>query len=239
MQIRYKLAALKAPVPGLATSYIGQIIHNETLDTKAMAEEYAKRYRVTPSTALFTLSSVAEFIATEVAEGRRLNFDNFSVGLKMAGRFSKANGIYSHDENPIRVVMTPKKSLHAVTRALDPVCETNRTKPWIDSIGHQRVSGESFARLDVMCLDGGLTTMNAYHCKVNKSADDEGVWLTSADGSALLLKAEIKENTEATCDVVFPVSGLLPGTYRIEIRSRGKPTNPLVVASRKVEVLPV
>jgi len=239
MQIKYKLAELKARVSGLGTSYIGQIIHNDSLDTKAMAELYAKRYRVTPSTALFTLSSVAEFIATEMAEGKRLNFDNFSVGLKMSGRFSRANATYSHDSNPIRVVMTPKKSLHAVTRALEPICETDRTKPWIDSVGHHRVSGEPLTQLDVMCLDGGLTTMNAYHCKVNKSAEDEGVWLTSADGSTLLLKAEIKENTEATCDVVFPASDLLPGTYRIEIRSRGKPANPLVTASRKVEVLAV
>jgi len=90
--------------------------------------------------------------------------------------------------------------------------------------------------MNVIRLNGGLTTMNAYHCKVNKEREDEGVWLTTLDGSELLLKDGIKENSEVTCDVVFPASDLPAGMYRIEIRSRGKPTNPLVSASRKVEV---
>jgi len=237
MKIRYKLAELKARVAGLGTSYIGQIIHNQTLDMWAMAERYASKYRMNTSVALSELSRVEEYIASEMSQGNRLCFKSFFVGLKMTGRFERANEIYSHDDNPIHVVMTPKKSLHKVTRSLEPFCETARTKPWISSVAHHRITGEEPTRLDVICLDGGLTTINAYHCKVNPKNSDEGVWLTSADGATrLLAAAEIRENTEATCDVVFPASDLPPGEYRIEIRSRGKDTNPLVVASRKIEV---
>jgi len=237
MKIRYKLAELRARVTGLGTAYIGQIIHNQTLDMWAMAERYATKYGIAPSTALTEMSRVEEYIAEEMAHGNRLCFKNFFVGLKMTGRFERANETYSHDDNPIHVVMTPKASLHEVTRSLEPVCETARTKPWISCVTHHRITGEAPTRMDVICLDGGLTTMNAYHCKVNPNRPDEGVWLTSADGEVRHLAAvELRKVTESTCDVVFPASDLPPGEYRIEIRSRGKDTNPLVITSRKIEV---
>ena len=63
------------------------------------------------------------------------------------------------------------------------------------------------------------------------------MWLTALDGTAPL-KAEIKANTLATCDVVFPASTLPPGEYFVLIKCRGGLGYPLVSTRKKVEVLP-
>jgi len=236
MTIKYRLAELKSKIIKKGTAYIGQIVHNASLDIDEMAERYADKYKLPLSTAKFNLGSTVEYIESEVAAGNRLNFSSFSVSLKMTGRFERANAVYSETENPIRVVMTPNKKLHAAAASLTPIDETARSKPWIDSVVHHQMKPDEYTLMNVIRLNGGLTTMNAYHCRVDTSREDEGVWLTSLDGQVLLLKAEIKDNSEATCDVVFPASDLPAGEYRIEIRSRGTPTNPLVSASRKVEV---
>jgi len=206
MTVKYKLAELRSRIIAKGTSYIGQIIHNASLDMDGMVKRYAEKYKVSKATAQFNLSSTVEYIASEMAAGNRLNFSAFSVSLKMTGRFSRANATYSAKDNPIRVVMTPNKKLHAAAATLVPVDETVRTKPWIDSVVHQQMKPGEQTLMNVIRLNGGLMTMNAYHCKVDKSREDEGVWLTSLDGQVLLLKAEIQENTEATCDVIFPAS---------------------------------
>jgi len=236
MTIKYKLAELKSGIIKKGMTYIGQIIHNSSLDMNDMAKRYSVKYKVSESEAHFNLSSAAEYIKSEIEAGNKLNFGAFSVSLKMKGRFSYANSTYSAKENPIRVVMTPKADLNAAAAKLEPVDVTERTKPWIDSVVHHDMKPGEDRLVNVIRLNGGLTTMNAYNCKVNQACADEGVWLTTLNGSELLKATEIKANTRTTCDVVFPVSDLPAGEYRIEIRSRGNPTNPLVSATRKVEV---
>jgi len=237
MTIKYKLAELNSSATKKGTSYIGQIVHNHTLDMAEMAKRYASKFHQTETAAQFNLSSVAEYIAYEMAEGNRLNFGPFSVGIKMCGRITEANTPYDRAKNPLKVTMTAGTALNAAANQLEPVCETTRTKPWISNIIHHHGQEPTVADYDIIRLDGNLITMNAYHCKVDQTREDEGVWLASADGKTLLLKAEIRENTAATCDVVFRPADLLGGEYRIVIRSRGKPENPIVVASRKVTVV--
>jgi len=236
MTVKYRLAELRSSVIKKGTSYIGQIVHNHTLDMDGMVRRYAEKYGLTTSQALFNLKSVTEYIESEIEEGNRLRFDRFSISLKMKGRFTSANAPYSAKDNPICVVMTPSPALQAAAAKLEPVCESVRSRPRISTILHHKMNPGEENLPGVIRLNGGLTTMNAYHCKVDQTREDEGVWLTSLDGQ-FLLKAAIRENTEVTCDVVFPESSLPGGVYRVEIRSRGNPENPIVSAIRKVTVL--
>ena len=236
MNINYTLAELKNAHISETTAYTGHITHNRVLSIDDMANRYAERYHCSPQMARLTLDNLADYIRYEIGEGNRLNFDGFSVSLKMTGRFALGNEPYDKARNPIRVAMTPTKTLVDAATKLTPVNVTERVYPMIDSIAHETVNPvDGYERIR---LDGTLTTMNANNCKVNPTRQDEGVWLTALDGT-VLLKAEVRVNTRATCDVVFPASTLPTGEYFILIKCRGGQGYPLVSTRKKVTVLPV
>ena len=235
MNINYTLAELKNAHISEANAYTGHITHNRVLTIDDMAERYAERYHCSPQMARLTLDNLSDYIRYEIGEGNRLNFEGFSVALKMTGRFALGNEPYDKARNPIKVAMTPAKSLADAAAKLTPVNVTERVYPMIDSIAHETVDpADGYERIR---LDGTLTTMNASNCKVDPTRPDEGVWLTALDGTALL-KAEVRENTSGTCDVVFPVSTLPSGEYFVLIKCRGGLGYPLVSTRKKVEVLP-
>ena len=235
MNINYTLAELKNAHISETTAYTGHITHNRVLTIDDMAERYAERYRCSPQMARLTLDNLSDYIQYEIGKGNRLNFDGFSVALKMTGRFALGNEPYDKERNPIRVAMTPTKPLVDAAAKLTPVNVTERVYPMIDSIAHETVNpADGYERIR---LDGTLTTMNATFCMVDPTRSDEGVWLTSLDGT-VLLKAEIRKNTKVTCDVVFPVSPLQPGEYFIQVKCRGGRGYPLVSTRKKVTVLP-
>ena len=235
MNINYTLAELKNAHISETTAYTGHITHNRVLTIDDMAERYAERYHCSPQMARLTLDNLSDYIRYEIGEGNRLNFEGFSVALKMTGRFALGNDPYDKVRNPIRVAMTPTKPFVDATAKLTPVNVTERVYPAINSIAHETVNPvDGYERIR---LDGTLTTMNASNCKVDPTRPDEGVWLTALDGTALL-KAEVRENTMATCDVVFPASTLPPGEYFVLIKCRGGLGYPLVSTRKKVEVLP-
>ena len=236
MNINYTLAELKNAHISETTAYTGHITHNRVLTIDDMAERYADRYRCSPQMARLTLANLSDYIRYEIGEGNRLNFEGFSVALKMTGRFALGNEPYDRARNPIRVAMTPTKPLDDAAAKLTPVNVTERVYPMIDSIAHETVNPvDGYERIR---LDGTLTTMNANNCKVDPTRPDEGVWLTALDGT-VLLKAEVRENTRVTCDVVFPASTLPSGEYFVLIKCRGGQGYPLVSARKKVTVLPV
>ena len=236
MNIRYTLAELKNAHISETTAYTGHITHNRVLTIDDMSKRYAERYRCSPQMARLTLDNLADYIRYEIGEGNRLNFEGFSVSLKMTGRFALGNEPYDKERNPIRVAMTPTKPLVDAAAKLTPVNVTARVCPIIESIAHETVDpAGGYGRIR---LDGTLTTMNATFCAVDPARSDEGVWLTALDGTALL-RAEVRESTKVTCDVVFPASTILPGEYFVLIKCRGKQGYPLVSTRKKVTVLPV
>ena len=237
MTVNYTLAENKGRALNGEVVYIGQLIHNGVLDMDAMSRDYAAKFNVSEATARFQLSCLGLFIAEEIQKGKKLNFNEFSVSLKMTGTFSRGNGRYDAQKNPIKVVMTPTKALQRAAATLEPVNVTEKTSPRIENVIHETVKEGRVYTLDTIRLDGELTTMNAYYCKVDKSAPDEGVFLTSLKDETPLLTATIVANTKATCDVRFPKSDLPAGEYYILIRSRGGKGLPLVVAKRKVKVV--
>lgn len=234
--IKYTLAPLKSNIAAKSTSYIGQIVHNALLGTGDVVERYAAKYGMSIWAAQCEVGRMVEFIESEVAQGNRLDFGSFAVSLKMTGTFAHANAPYSAKDNPVRVVMTPKKALHAAAAKLNPFDGSLDERPRIVSVFHQALKPEDGGEMNLIRLNGGLTTMNVMNCKVDASRADEGVWLASADGKERLLKATVRESTLATCDVVFPESDLPAGDYRVEICSRVRPTDPLASVSRKVVV---
>ena len=237
MTISYTLAPHKGKVAGVKTAYIGQVIHNRTLDLEEMSKDYAIRRRISEEEARFHLSCVGSYIAEAVAKGDRLNFREFSVALKMTGTFSRGNERYDAKKNPLKVVMTPSKVLQASVRSLEPVNDTEKMNPRIDNIIHDTVKEGRVYLNDTIRLDGALTTMNASYCKVDRSAPDEGVFLTALDDETPLLQATVVDVTMGTCDVRFPKSDLPAGEYYILIKSRSKKNLPLVSTRRKVKVV--
>ena len=236
MNIRYTLAELKNAHISETTAYTGHITHNRVLTIDDMAERYAERYHCSPQMARLTLDNLSDYIRYEIGEGNRLNFEGFSVSLKMTGRFALGNEPYDKERNPIRIAMTPTKPLVDAAAKLTPVNVTERVYPMIDSIAHETVNpADGYERIR---LDGTLTTMNANNCMVDPTRPDEGVWLTALDGT-VLLKAEVRENSKVTCDVVFPASTLPTGEYFVLIKCRGGQGYPLVSTRKKVTVLPV
>jgi len=238
MNIRYTLSTLKNRLMGKQTAYIGQITHNRVLGMDEMSVRYAEKYHLTLPMARLQLECVDEFIESEIANGNRLNFKRFSVSLKMTGTFPRGNERYDASRNPIKVVMTPSAELNKAAARLAPVNETEKVNPRIDSVAHSTFAADKNFQYEHIRLDGGLTTMNAFYCKVDQTAEDEGVFLTALDGETPLLKAVIKENTLCTCDVVFPKSDLPPGEYYIRIACRGGKDYPLVTTRKKVVVEP-
>lgn len=237
MTINYTLFPMKGCLSGERTSYLGQIVHNDVLDLDGMSREYAEKFHLTESAARYQLSCLGEYIADAIERGRKLNFHEFSVSLKMTGTFQRGNDQYDAKKNPIKVVMTPSKVLQKAASSLNPINATEKMTPRIDNIIHDTVKEGRVYTLDTIRLDGELTTMNAYYCKIDKTAPDEGVFLTSLEDNTPLLTAEVVENTMATCDVRFPKSDLPAGDYYILIATRGKKDFPLVTTRRKVKVV--
>ena len=237
MTISYTLAPHKGKVAGKETAYIGQVIHNHTLDLDAMSRDYAVKHKISEDEARYQLSCVGSYIVDAIKKGNKLNFKEFSVSLKMTGTFSRGNERYDPKKNPLKVVMTPSKVLQEAVRSLEPVNDTEMMNPKIENIIHDTVKEGRVYLEDTIRLDGELTTMNASYCKVDRSAPDEGVFLTALDDETPLLQATVVETTMGTCDVRFPKSDLPAGEYYIVIKSRSKQNLPLVSARRKVKVV--
>ena len=237
MTVNYTLAENKGRALGGEVAYIGQLIHNGVRDMDAMSRDYAAKFHVSAAEARFQLSCLGLFLAEEIEKGKKLKFNEFSVSLKMTGTFSRGNERYDATKNPIKVVMTPTKVLQRAAATLVPVNITEKTNPRIENVVHETVKVGRVYTYDTIRLDGELTTMNALYCKVDRSAPDEGVFLTSLKDETPLLAATIVENTKVTCDVRFPKSDLPAGAYYILIKSRGGMGLPLVVAKRKVRVV--
>ena len=111
MTISYTLAPHKGKVAGTETAYIGQVIHNHTLDVDAMSRDYAVKHKMSEDDARYQLSCVGSYIVDAIKKGNKLNFKEFSVSLKMTGTFSRGNERYDSAKNPLKVVMTPSKVL--------------------------------------------------------------------------------------------------------------------------------
>lgn len=237
MTVNYTLSEIKGRAANGEVAYIGQLIHNGVLDMDAMSRDYAAKFHVSAAEARFQLSCLGLFLAEEIEKGKKLKFNEFSVSLKMTGTFSRGNERYDATKNPIKVVMTPTKVLQRAAATLVPVNITEKTNPRIESVVHETVKEGRAYTHDTIRLDGALTTMNAIYCKVDKSAPDEGVFLTSLKDETPLLTATIVENSKVICDVRFPKSDLPAGEYYILIKSRGGKGLPLVVAKRKVKVV--
>lgn len=237
MTISYTLASHRGKVAGKETAYIGQVIHNHTLDLDAMSKDYAAKRKISEEDARFQLSCVGSYIAEAVTRGNRLNFREFSVSLKMTGTFSRGNERYDAVKNPLKVVMTPSKVLQEAVRSLEPVNITEKLNPRIENIIHDTVKEGRVYLNDTIRLDGALTTMNASYCRVDRTVPDEGVFLTALDDETPLLQATVVDVTMGTCDVRFPKSDLPAGEYYILIKSRSKKGLPLVSARRKVKVV--
>ena len=238
MTIKYVLSVLKSRFLGSQTSYIGQVRHNAVLDKDAMSRELATRYHMSEVQARYQLDCVDAFIADQVAQGNRLNFANFSVSLKMKGRIEFANERERNFQGVVRVVITPTAALQRTAAALEPVCVSDRMRPHIKLIGHRSIDLRHGGSYDQMRLDGEETLLNAFYCQVDRTAPDEGYFLVGPDDDEIRLKAKIVENSVGTATLVFPVSDLPPGPYRIMVCCRGQKDLPLVKAYRRVEVLP-
>ena len=237
MTVSYTLAPHKGKVAGKGTAYIGQVIHNHTLDLDAMSRDYAIKHKISEDEARYQLSCVGSYIVDAMKKGDKLNFKEFSVSLKMTGTFSRGNERYDSTKNPLKVVMTPSKVLQEAARTLEPVNDTEMMNPKIENIIHDTVKEGRVYLEDTIRLDGELTTMNASYCKVDRLAADEGVFLTALDDETPLLQATVVDTTMGTCDVRFPKSDLPAGEYYIVIKSRSKKNLPLVSARRKVKVV--
>ena len=231
-EIKFVTTESKTRLTAGKTCYQGQLQHNNVLTQKETRRWFAKYCSEPESRTTRYIDALGEFIAQEIANGNRLDFGPFAVGLKLRGGFKSSNGEFDEKTNSISVEMTPGADIKKAVEALRPVNVTDDTR-WHISSTLQRTPYQVY---DQIVADGlRKFTVTGYIPAVNLAQPDEGVWLESDAGEKVLV-ATVEKSEFAYADCTLDGS-LERGDYWIVIQCRYRDEPNLVRCRRRIKVV--
>lgn len=214
-KIKFTTTQSKSRLTEGTVRYQGQLQHNEVLDESLTRRRFAEHaHRSEPETN-FYLDALGEFITHAIAEGWRLDFGPFSVGLKMRGGFPAANSPFDGAVNSVGVELMPSSALKAAAKELKPVNVSPEGKSRI----YTTLQIAPYEAYDAIAAEGTreLHTTGDW-VWVHPGAEGEGVWIENDVGEKLL-EATVVESNHCFCHTTLSGS-LAPGLYWFVIASR-------------------
>lgn len=208
----------------------------EVLEIDEIAARWAERSGLRLNLTQMVLTSLSEFIMSELADGNQLNFDLVSFYPRLSGALPSRDADPETEDLYVRgAVKARRKLMEGLKQKLDPVNSLSVVKPRIYSI-YNRDS----KRYDVFAAGESLS-VSGTDVEFDPSQSDEGVWLEkrSTHGYVRVAAARVLENRLDHVVAVFdePVP---PGVYALAIYTRcGRNTDFKVVhCRREIRVVP-
>ena len=201
----------------------------EVLEMDEIAARWAERSGLRFNLTQMALTSLSEFIMSELADGNQLNFDLVSFYPRLSGALPSRDADPETEDLYVRGAVKARRKLNVgLKQKLDPVNSLSVVKPRIYSIYNM-----DSKRYDVFAAGESLSVAGT-DVEFDPSQSDEGVWLEkrSAHGYVRVASARVLENALDHAVVVFdePVP---PGVYALAIYTRcGRSTDFKVVHCR-------
>ena len=231
-EIKFTTTRSKTDLNADKTCYQGQLRHNIVRSLKETRKAFAEYCGEPESKTGRYIDSLGEFIAREVAAGRRLNFGPFGVSLKMQGGFKAANSPFDEKKNDISVCLIPGKEIKAAVKALKPINVTVDRR-WFLSGTLQRVPYEVW---DEIAAEGRREiTVTGCTPPVNPEQPDEGIWIENDAGEKMLIAMIAKSypgHTNCTLE-----GSLASGNYWTVIQGRYLDNPDLIRCSHRIRVV--
>lgn len=226
-EIKFKTVAMHGQFKPGQGGCAGRIIHNDALSMDGIAREFAQYAKIGEHEARLYASLFADWVVKAVGEGKRLNFDAFSLYLTMKGKIIGANGSFSPVNNSIELNILQREPLRKALAQLVPVNATlDNESVRIVSVLDERHGKEGIVTKSATCYAAGGTFL------IDAARDDEGVWLEAASG-AKVLRARIINSTATTLDFVLE-GDAEPGRYRLAVYTRmGNSKRPAPAVARR------
>ncbi|MCQ2390459.1 MAG: hypothetical protein MJ240_03450 [Kiritimatiellae bacterium] len=230
-EIRFIAATSKSKLTEGKTYYQGQLQHNAVLSEKETKRLFAEHMHLPEPMTTMYVDSLTEFIAACVAQGYRLDFGGFSVGLKLRGRLPSSNAPYDAATNSLSVEMTPGRKLKDATACLKPVNIAAVTK-W--NIGTNIQESPFEATDEMAAANERILTAIGYFPTITPTAEDEGVWVADDKGERLC-SGEVLESEFGHVTYRF-TEPLEPGHYWLTISGRCHDDPALIHVRRRITV---
>lgn len=213
-------------------AWTAQILTKKAVDDEEFCAAVAAQTRQSPADVNYIFSVASDVLRDFLRQGRRVNLRDVGFGLTLTGKFPSADAAPDAARNAVRVSASAKPSL-AKAFDLSELSFENVTRPLS---AHIFSVMDATLRQDGVVADSSHVLITGEGLKVDQSADDEGVWLVDADGTAVAT-GMILENDAATLDCSF--AGMpSPGSYRIEVRARNgaSPSFAPAIVHKTIEV---
>jgi len=228
-EIKFTTTPSKTLLTSGKTLYQGQLRHNRVLDANETRQRFAEYLRVPEPQANLYLDSLGLFIRDAVAQGHRVDFGPFSVGLKLRGSFPAANAPFDAVANAVGVELMPSAAIKRAASALKPVNATEDASCRIYAI----LQTEPFEAYDTIATTGTRKLCISGTCMaVDASAADEGTWIEN-DAGERLLTGTVSESDP--CRIVATFSGPVePGVHWLVVGSHGTAEGHRLRARRRI-----
>ena len=206
----YRTRKCSGAVSERSTDWIGQMLTNGTASSEEVAAIVAAQTRLTVSDVMYNYTKTGEAVRMLLRRARNVNLDWVAFTIALTGSFERVDSGFDPDRNMLVVRAHARQFLRDCLMDITPRNVTNGLRATIQSVIDSAAHAE-----------GIVSTAAVYVAGLNilvGDAPDEGVWLTTRDGT-IAATPTVTANDASTMDLAF---GELPpdGDYTLVIKAR-------------------